>query len=111
MKNLTKEDAERARELFDELQERFNELRQLITSTLDHHDRDQFKYNCLGNCEAGLFEEHDWLTKYSGIKSLESWVMDMEAAVEEEGNDEDDEEPKSPEQQAAEEDDDEELNK
>lgn len=90
MKNINHSDAEAARELFDEIQTKFNELKDFIRSHLESHERDDFKYNCLSRCEPGLFEEHDWMTQYDGIISMEKWVerMEEEAGADEEEEDE-----------------------
>lgn len=78
MKNTSTAEAERIREAFEELREKFSELTNLIKDKLEPHERDQFKYNTLGPCETSLFEETDWVTQYSSIHSLEKWVMDIE---------------------------------
>jgi hypothetical protein len=94
MKN-TRITAEEAREAFNQLQEAFNGLKHLIQCSLDsEHERNDFKYNCLSKCEPGLFNEHNWMTQYDGITSMEGWVERMEEDAAAEEADEDDEEGK-----------------
>lgn len=91
MKQPTEEDKETAQELFDQLRETFEELKSHIYNCLPQHERDRFKYNCLGHCEPGLFEETVWVTRYSSIRSLEAYVADITGSETDEENGDEDE--------------------
>jgi len=95
MKNITMDEANRAQELFNNIQDDFQELTRLLKSKMSSSEKEQFKYNCLGHLEPGLMIEHVWfMGRGSSIKPLEKWVEDAvnEATDSEECEEEEDEE-------------------
>lgn len=94
MKNITIDEANRAQELFNNIQDDFQELVRLLRSKMSASEQDQFKYNCLGHLEPGLVIGHTWFVgRGSSIKPLEEWVEDAvnEATDSEECEEEDEE--------------------
>lgn len=94
MKNITMDEANRAQELFNNIQDNFQELCRLLKSKMSIREQDQFRYNCLGHLEPGLVIEHVWFTgRGSTIRPLEKWVEDAvnEATDSEECEEEDEE--------------------
>ena len=94
MKNITIDEANRAQELFNNIQDDFQELVHLLEIKMSSRERDQFKYSCLGHLEPGLVIEHTWFVgRGSSIRPLEKWVEDAvnEATDSEECEEEDEE--------------------
>lgn len=94
MKNITIDEANRAQELFNNIQDDMQELTRLLKSKMSASEQDQFRYNCLGHLEPGLMIAHTWfLGRGSSIKPLEKWVEDAvnEATDSEECEEEDEE--------------------
>ena len=85
MKNITMDEANRAQELFNNIQDDFQELVRLLKSKMSISEQDQFRYNCLGHLEPGLKIDHTWFVgRGSSIRPLEKWVEDaVEDAVNE----------------------------
>lgn len=93
MKNITMDEANRAQELFNNIQDDFQELTQLLKSKMSASEQDQFKYNCLGHLEPGLKIDHVWFMGYgSSIRPLEKWVEDAVNEADSEECEEEDEE-------------------
>ena len=95
MKNITIDEANRAQELFNNIQDDFQELVRLLKSKMSVDEQDRFRYNCLGHLEPGLKIDHTWfMGRGSSIKPLEKWVEDAvnEATDSEECEEEDEEE-------------------
>lgn len=90
MKNITMDEANRAQELFNNIQDSIQELTTLLKSKMSDSEQDQFRYNCLGYLEPGLKIDHNWIVS-SNIQSLEKWVEDAvnEATDSEECEEED----------------------
>lgn len=94
MKNITMDEANRAQELFNNIQDDFQELCELLKSKMSYSEQDQFRYSCLGHLEPGLKIDHTWfMGRGSSIKPLEKWVEDAvnEATDSEECEEEDEE--------------------
>ena len=94
MKNITIDEANRAQELFNNIQDDMQELTRLLKSKMSVSEQDQFRYNCLGHLEPGLVIDHTWfLGRGSSVKPLEKWVEDaMNEATDSEECEEEDEE-------------------
>ena len=91
MKNIDQETADRAQEVFAQLCENFNELRKIMRQSMTHEEYQNFKYRCLSHAEPALFEETEWVTRYSSITSLEKYVQDLQGEASEIEKDEDEE--------------------
>jgi hypothetical protein len=75
--SLTCDDLESARESFDELLERVEELRTFFRDALAPHEYDRFRRSVLGHLEPALTEEHAWVVG-PGASSIESYLRDVE---------------------------------
>lgn len=66
-----KENAERLKELVNEINERVEEFKHLCRTAMSRSEYDLFKYRTLGNLEPAVMEESEWVTRGSSIDSLE----------------------------------------
>ena len=69
------DEANRAQELFNNIQDDFQELTRLLKSKMSRTERTQFRYHCLGYLEPVLKIDHNWIVS-SNIQSLEKWIVD-----------------------------------
>lgn len=89
--SISVEDAERLKEIAQEMAELLGEFKDICRANMSRNDYDQFKYRTLGNVEPGISEEHDWVTKYSSIDSLEKVAENLYDIAEDEENEEEEE--------------------
>lgn len=90
--DISKEDAQRLREIADEMNDLLNEYKGIVRSAMTHSEFDRFRYNTLANLEPGLTSDHTWVVG-SHVKSLDS-IADtaLEDATDEDEEEEDEEE-------------------
>jgi hypothetical protein len=68
---ISKDNAERLRQIALDMVELLSEFKQIARSSMSSHEYEQFKYRTLGHLEPGLIEDSEWVTSYSAIDSLE----------------------------------------
>ena len=88
--NISKEQAERLVELSRVILENLNEFKSICRETMERQEYEQFKYRTLGHIEPVVSEDHEWVTTYSSIDSLEK-VAESACCEAEEAEHEDDE--------------------
>jgi hypothetical protein len=86
------EDAERLKEISDEIIVLVNEFKDICRSCMSSSEYGQFKYRTLGRLEPAVMEDHEWMTQYSSIDSLEEVANKLYGIAEEDEEDEEDEE-------------------
>lgn len=72
---ITEEDANRLCILFEEINERLWEFKDICRMRMTPSEYEQFKYRTLAQIEPAIREDSDLVTRYSSIDSLESIAM------------------------------------
>ena len=88
---ISTEDAERLKEIAEEIAQLLNEFKGICRSCMSKSAYDQFKYRTLGHIEPTVSEDHEWMTSYSSIDSLEKVANNLEEIASDEDEEEEDE--------------------
>lgn len=73
---ISKEDAERLQELFEEVNERVTEFKKICRNAMMSNEYELFKHRCLAHLEPGLLEDSDWLGRFTTLESIAERAQD-----------------------------------
>ena len=67
---ITPEKATRARELVGEIRETWDELKGILTKSMNRHERERFKAYAMGHFEGALSEDYGWIGNEETIEDM-----------------------------------------
>lgn len=90
--NINQDDANRLKELHEEMVERLHEFKNICRSAMTPREWELFRYRTLAHLEPGLTADSEWITAYSSITPMDEVVDLAGVSVEDEDDENEDEE-------------------